>query len=586
MLLIGGGEMGLIFRLSLRNLLRQKRRNLFLGIGIAFGMMILVIASSFSHGLVDVLINDVVSYAFGHLVVQGSPGGSMSHTMISDKARIEEIVRETIKKEDLINMEENLGMFGRGIGNGEADNVVVVGVNTTSAEEQTEFFEEFFTLVAGNYADYFSSEIKYPIIISQQKAESLNVGVNDVVRVRLPMVTGQIQAAKLRVVAVANSNNSFMDIVLFMEANRVKELLGYKPWQSASLQLTLKNPKQTAKKYADLLHQKLEAKLLSIIGSVEGTKTQLLAFKNDEQAKQQLKQQIKIISGSSKAAFAKDGVLMSADLAQKLDVQVGSKFDYQYQTKYRGEYKIDFLIDAIYKSDTKLNNNIVLVNGEKIYDTYHNYIPQNSNREYITKEDALFNILATEWRLLERSKDNQSLQKKYKEARKLKTDQIFFDLVTMYEGASDILKLEGVLNLITLIAVLILFLIILVGVINTLRMTIKERTKEIGTIRAIGMQKNDIRNVFILETLLLTIISCILGIILGLLVMQVLGTLEFEVDNALSMILKDGHLNFKLNFVSIAVNFVLILLIAALTAYFPAKRAANLTVVEALRPKQ
>ena len=48
----------------------------------------------------------------------------------------------------------------------------------------------------------------------------------------------------------------------------------------------------------------------------------------------------------------------------------------------------------------------------------------------------------------------------------------------MYEGASDILKLEGVLNSITFIAVLLLFFIILVGVINTLRMTIKERTRK------------------------------------------------------------------------------------------------------------
>lgn len=65
----GGEIMGLIFRLSLRNLFRQKRRNLLLGIGISFGMMILVVANSFSHGLVDVLINDIriqIFWAFGY----------------------------------------------------------------------------------------------------------------------------------------------------------------------------------------------------------------------------------------------------------------------------------------------------------------------------------------------------------------------------------------------------------------------------------------------------------------------------------------------------------------------------------------
>jgi putative ABC transport system permease protein len=158
-----------------------------------------------------------------------------------------------------------------------------------------------------------------------------------------------------------------------------------------------------------------------------------------------------------------------------------------------------------------------------------------------------------------------------------------FDVVTMYEGASDILKLEGVLNLITIIAVLVLFFIILIGVINTLRMTIRERTREIGTIRAIGMQKNDVRNSFILETLLLTAFSCIAGIILGIIVMQILGAIQFNVDSVLSMILKDKHLYFKLDPLSILGNFVLIMAISGVTAYFPARRAAKMSAVEALR---
>ena len=85
------------------------------------------------------------------------------------------------------------------------------------------------------------------------------------------------------------------------------------------------------------------------------------------------------------------------------------------------------------------------------------------------------------------------------------------DVESMYEMASDVLKLEGALNLITFGAVLVLFFIILIGVINTLRMTIRERTREIGTVRAIGMQKKDVRNSFILETMFLGLFSAIAG---------------------------------------------------------------------------
>ena len=114
-------------------------------------------------------------------------------------------------------------------------------------------------------------------------------------------------------------------------------------------------------------------------------------------------------------------------------------------------------------------------------------------------------------------------------------------------------------------------------------MTIKERTREIGTTRAIGMQKKDVRNEFILETLFLTFFSCLVGIIAGILVMQALSLITFDTSSALSMILKNKHLYFKLAPAGIIGNLILILAITGITAYFPAKRAANLSAVEALR---
>ena len=221
--------MGLILRLSLRNLFRQKRRNFFLGIGIAFGMMILVIASSFSHGMVDVLINDVVSDAFGHLVIDCKPGSHAYYSVIRDKERIMEIIEETIREGDIIEISESLDAFGRAVGNGASDNIVLVGLSPATKEEKMEFFKGFFTLVDGDFEGYFSEEIEYPVIISEKKAKSLNVKPYDVIRFRVPTVTGQIQAANLTVVAIANTINTFMEIVAFSDGERVKKLLGYKP---------------------------------------------------------------------------------------------------------------------------------------------------------------------------------------------------------------------------------------------------------------------------------------------------------------------------------------------------------------------
>lgn len=580
--------MGLIFRLSLRNLFRQKRRNLLLGIGISFGMMILVVANSFSHGLVDVLINDIVAKSFGHLVIQGIQGNSGYYSMIRDKQRIMKIIKDNVPAKDLVRVNENLGMFGRAIGNGEADNLVVAGVTLTTAKEKKGFFNGFFTLSAGNYNDFYRKDIEYPVIISVDKAKSLKVKLHDVIRVRMPMVTGQIQAARLTVIAIANSNNTLMNLIAFMDGDRVKKLLGYKPWESASLQMTLRDPKRTAKYYADILHRKLQPEILSLIGKAGTEECRLFAFKNEAYAKERLRKQIRIVSGDQQQGFDKDGVMITSGLARKLKLKVGDEFSYEYQTKFRGLYQENFKVDTIYQSGTKLGGNIILVNGERIYDTYNKFLPKDPgpkerDPEFIKKTDPIFPVLATEWKLLNRSKDSDQLQRQLKRERSFQTQQAKFNVVTMYEGASDILKLEGVLNLITIIAVLLLFFIILVGVINTLRMTIKERTREIGTIRAIGMQKKDIRNLFIMETLLLAVFSCLAGILAGIIVIWILGTISFNIDNALSMILKEKHLNFKLDFAGILLNLIIIMFISGVTAYFPARRAAKLSAVEALR---
>ena len=571
--------MGLITRLSWRNLLRQKKRNLFLGICIGFGMMILVMANSFSHGMVDVLINEIVSYAFGHLVIDGTEGNNY-YTMIRDKERMIQRIEETVGPEDLLEINENLGMMARAIGNGEADTVMVIGV--TIKEEEKHFLNDFFTLIDGDFNEYFSDEYEYPVIVSAEMAKSLNVGIHDVVHVRIPMVTGQVQSAKLTVIAIANASNTFMNIVVFMDGSRVKELIGYKPWESASLQLTLRDPLKTATYYAELLHEKLTPDLLGISGQLNDFNCQLLAFQNNDQAKEFLKTNLTLIDGDEEEAWGKQGVMLSRQLARKAGLGVGSEFKFVYPTKYWGLHEVTLKVDAIYDSATALGTDVLFVNEERIHSTYQSYLPEK-RPDLLAEDDQLSTALATEWKLLRRSKDSQELQLLLKEERKIKTAQSKINVITMYEGASDILKLESALNLLTMFAVLVLFFIILIGVVNTLRMTIKERTREIGTMRAMGMQKRDVRNVFIMEVLFLTILSCGAGVLLGLLLQEILSQITFETTSGLSMILKDGHLFFKPSVTSILRNYLVIMLIAGITAYFPARRAAKLSAVEALR---
>jgi putative ABC transport system permease protein len=157
---------------------------------------------------------------------------------------------------------------------------------------------------------------------------------------------------------------------------------------------------------------------------------------------------------------------------------------------------------------------------------------------------------------------------------------------SMYETASMVLNLEYALNLITFICVMLLFFIILIGVVNTLRMTIRERTREIGTVRAIGMQRVDVRNSFLIETGMLALISAAVGTMVAFAAMWGLSQITFKTGdnpNPLSMLLVDGHLFFAPTAGAIVFFVILIVGIAVVTAYFPARRAARLSAADALR---
>lgn len=575
--------MGLISQLSWRNLLRQKRRNLFLGAGIAFGMMILVIANSFSHGMVDVVVNDLVAYGYGHLVLGGT-SGNQAFWIFRDGAAIKRIVDETIPKKDRIRVIENLSVSVRVIGHGESDNLWISGYTPQNQKTKADFFyNKNLSITQGNFQDYYRKDIEYPIILFEAEAKALNVKLYDKLLVTFPMVTGQIQTAQLTVVALAKSTISMMNLTSFMEISRAKQLFGYKPWESASLQITLKNPKQNAKQYANLLRKKLQPHVLSLSGKAGAQAARILAFNNDDQAKNLVGRNIQIVAGDRQTALGKEGVMLSRQLAEQLKVVPGGEFVFEYPAKFRGLHRETLAVSAIYES-SRLDANTILMNGERVWDIYNRFLPRKTENQSVDQASPLYPALATGWKLYPASPNNEALQNKYQVDRMFRSKQTKFDVVTMYEGAaSQVLQIEGVLELLTFFAVLTLFFIILIGVINTLRMTVRERTREIGTLRAIGMHKRDVRNMFVLENLYLTLIAATVGIILGILAIKVLGMISFNIDNDLSIILKNKHLPFKLNLIAITQNLVLIMIISGLTAFFPARRAAKLPAVEALR---
>jgi ABC-type lipoprotein release transport system permease subunit len=583
--------MNVIASISFRNLVRQKRRNILLGIAIAFGTMILVIANSFSHGISDVVFNRIMKYASGHVSIIFSEKGSMFTSVFRDGDRVIDIVKNNVR--EMEQFTQAIGVMCRGVGNGKSDNVVLVGVDLSATISKKELEETMqnFNMQSGSFLDLADSIVENPLIISTEKAAYLNVKKGDILRIRYTDINGQNQAARLTIVGLFKPANAFMAMPMFVEMKNVHRLLGYGPHDIAQLYINLKNPKKDAIPTANSLHALLKPGMALIPGTTsQGASVPVLGYRSDTLYLKNLQKAITVVSGDSAAAMKRTGTIIGSALATALSVKAGDTLALAYAPKYGTDSNhVRYPITAVYASrDPALSEDLFLVNEYRFYDDYYYRWPAKAP-EAVAKllppsTSPVSIALAPEWILLDRCKTTDEVRKRYKEISKRKWRATTVDVQTMYESASDVLKMEAALNLITVAAVMILFFIILIGVVNTLRMTIRERTREIGTVRAIGMQKKDVRNSFILETGLLTLFASAAGTVLAFAVMWLLSLINIKLqDNPISMLLVNGHINFVPSVWGILGYNALIVIISVITAWFPARRAANLAPTAALR---
>lgn len=584
--------MKMLLNLSFRNLMRQKRRNLMLGIAIGIGVAILTMAGSFSAGISDIMFNKIVSYVAGHVSINVNEGFEKRVPVFRDKERLQSILEKYTEKTDEI--DEGIGIIVRAIGNGKADNMVLVGVDTTKSltEEQVKEYEESFTVIDGKFEDLHTAPVTNAAIISKEMAKSLNVKKNDIISIRFRNIFGQSQSEKLTVVGILSNDNIFMQGVMFCELTNVKVMMGYRPYECANMQLKIKNPQDNAIRVADTIHDALKPGPAFISGKLlygVGVNVTILPFRGDDDSIKLVRSSFKIVRGKMDDVVLSDGVMVSSKLAGRLGIHPGSEIRISYNGKFdkeREPFKVK--VKGVFESNSDNGENTIYMHEAKFYPRFYDLLPdleKDKASAFIPADTAAFKpALGNEWELLARSRNTDEMRKKYAADARKKIRATTVDVNSMYESASDVLKLESALNTITLAAVLILFFIILIGVVNTLRMTIRERTREIGTIRAIGMQKRDVWGIFMLETTLLSFFASIAGTILAFILMGLLMLITFDVtDNPLGFLLVSKHLYFLPTFGNVIFNIILILLLTTVTAFFPARRAANLSSAEALR---
>lgn len=159
---------------------------------------------------------------------------------------------------------------------------------------------------------------------------------------------------------------------------------------------------------------------------------------------------------------------------------------------------------------------------------------------------------------------------------------IKYQVTTINQIMEPVEAAVSVLRTIGLAIFTILLVITAVGITNTFRMILIERTKEIGTMRAFGMQRGMVRNVFLVEALLLSAGGALAGLVLYGLTSLILGQISWDTMPAMQFFLDQGRITFDTTFGEVGLNTCLILAMSLLAAYFPAKAAAKLSPVKAM----
>lgn len=582
----------LLNSLAFRNLVRQRRRNFLLGVAIAFGTMILILANSFSRGITDTLLNKIVVQMTGHLELAVLERSRAQNLLIRDRAQYLELLQKNLP--DIREIAENVAVFSRAIGNGKGENVIVVPMDFGDGKHLAQNADADYLMSRvqeGKIEDMLSTKYENPVAVFADKSRALNIKLFDTIKIRLKTVTGQEQSARFTVVMQLKSESLFESGAIFLPLKNLKELRNIRANETGSLQVTFKNfdSPRAVIRMADKIHSLLKPGIAAIHGELTAgdVSTPVVAggLLQEYEKSELIQKSLSVSQGSFPRDRDTDRILISETLAKALALKPGDKVALRFKSIHMPEpVEQTFTVAGIFKPNAAMPASVNAFLPEAgFYKTWLGDLPEKRTLAAEQIPEEWKKLLAPEFKLLPRTSTGDDLQKKNQELRKTNFYGPAIDVRTMYESASQVLELESALNLITLIAVLILFFIILIGVINTLRMTIRERTREIGTMRAIGVQRSDVRNIFLFETFQLAFFSAVAGLILAFLAMLALSSFTIDTQSVLGIFLSKKKLYFVPFVSDILRNIFLILLISTVTAYFPSRRAAKLDAAEALR---
>ena len=272
----------------------------------------------------------------------------------------------------------------------------------------------------------------------------------------------------------------------------------------------------------------------------------------------------------SKGSLTPGGVILGRDLAKDMKVDTGDLVYFTFRTAQGMIDSIELEVSGILNSpDPLINSSTLFMNIGELqgfielpgvteiamktvdFEKYKKYQPE--------LEKALPGLAVLSWRKLGES---------------------FFNITTMKK------KGQGVF-------IMFIAIIGLVGIINTMLMSVLEKKKEIGTMKALGMTDVEVQKIFVWEGFLIGVFGAIFGLILGALFMWYFLVKGFDItaftggDANMDVGYKVmGIVKAKWDIASIVTSMTGCVIASVVASFIPAKKTTKLQPAECLRTNQ
>jgi putative ABC transport system permease protein len=260
-------------------------------------------------------------------------------------------------------------------------------------------------------------------------------------------------------------------------------------------------------------------------------------------------------------------MLLSAGLAEELDLEVGERLTLLTKNKYMGMSGMTFTVTGIVRFQVAgFNESFFLM-------------PIDTAARFLKMDNEATEVLV----MLEDAKLVDAFSKK---AAGIVSNLGRDELSVL--GWTKVGMIYGLIryaqNIYDIFAV-IFFLLASTVIVNTTMMVIYERMREIGTVAAMGMTPREIVRLFFLEAFYIGAIAAFVGVLIGMGITIPLSRIGIDLSGAMEGVsIEIGSIIYpQVNIRSTVFVFFYATIIASLASLIPSRRAAKIEPVEALR---